>query len=155
MAREKFVVLLRHGIAYPRGSMPEKTRGLTEAGHRRMKEIARSLVRLLPEVDAIYSSPLLRCRQTAEHVAEHYDVKITEIDELLPDAEPKKFERFIRASDGQRLICVGHEPTLTAMMLQITGMSGELELKKGGSYAVRLEPRGGALEWMLPPSVLR
>ena len=52
-------------------------------------------------------------------------------------------------------LLVGHEPTLTRGMMQLTGISGAIELKKAGCYGVRIEEGGGRLEWMLPPKLLR
>ena len=70
---ERFIVLLRHGIA--EDATPDKKdedRGLTSEGHARMKQIARGLERALPKVQAIYSSPLLRAVQTALWVSKAY-----------------------------------------------------------------------------------
>jgi phosphohistidine phosphatase len=64
------IVLLRHGIAEdPAADVADDDRRLTRKGHRRMKVVARALARLIPNVDAIYSSPLVRAYETAEHVA--------------------------------------------------------------------------------------
>lgn len=151
----EFAILFRHGIAYPKGSMPEETRGLTPDGHRRMKAIARGLHRIRPRVDAIFSSPLLRCRQTAEYLTGRYDLGCTITEKLRPDASPEELRELLETTSSRIVICVGHEPTLTAMMLALTKMKGSLELKKGGCYGVRLDGRNAHLEWMLSPRVLR
>lgn len=150
-----FAILLRHGIAHPKGSMPEETRGLTNTGHKRMKEIARGLARLRPAVNTIYSSALLRCLQTAEYISERYDLGFSVAAALRPDAEPKELRALLDETSGRVVVCVGHEPTLTAMMLHLTKMNGELELKKGGCYGIRFEEKAARLEWMLSPRVLK
>jgi phosphohistidine phosphatase len=144
-----FAILLRHGIAYPRGTKPEEERDLTDVGHRRMKGNARGLARLFPKAEQLISSPLLRCVQTAEWVAKAYDgrLKIELRDELRPDGDRGALRALIAS---KRVIIVGHEPWLSESIGR-----PELELKKGGCYGLRVTTDGMRLEWMLPPRVLR
>lgn len=155
---EKLIVILRHGIAAPKGSAPEETRPLTEKGHARMKENARGLRALFPKAEAIFTSPLARAVQTAEWVVKAYpDLPLVTSDLLRPEADPGALRKLIDATTLARFIVVGHEPTLTNGMLDVTKMrANALELKKGGCYVVRVTNEGEAcLEWMLPPKVLR
>ena len=64
--KEKFVVLLRHGIAEPHGSRPDEERELTDEGRRKVKEIAVKLTEIFPDVDTIISSPLVRAVRRRE-----------------------------------------------------------------------------------------
>jgi phosphohistidine phosphatase len=152
-----FLVLLRHGIAEDRdGTKPDDERELTEVGHKRMKQIGRGLARLFPKVEAIISSPLVRARQTAEWVSKAYDLPIEFSDALAPDSDEERFRTLVDGLSLQRVILVGHEPTLSAFMRALTGMQGEIELKKGGCYGVRIDDnRAARLEWMLPPRAMR
>jgi phosphohistidine phosphatase len=158
---EKFIVLLRHGIAEPHGARADDdARILTETGNRRMKQIGRGLEKRFPKAEVIYSSPLIRCVETAEWVEKAYGSSITfkTSEALKPDATVDDFRALVDGSEARRIICVGHEPTLSKTMLAVTKMSsdGAIELKKGGCYGIRLFAGGGAqLEWMLPPRVLR
>ena len=156
---EKFIILLRHGIAEPKGSAPEETRPLTDEGHKRMKENARGLASLFPKAEAIISSPLKRCVQTAEWVVKAYpSLPLVTSDHLRPEAPPTALRQLIDATSVSRFILVGHEPTLTAGMLELTKMhaDSDIELKKGGCYAIRLTETGEThLEWMLAPKVMR
>lgn len=157
---EKFVVLLRHGIAHPRGSEPDETRGLTDEGHKRMKEIGRALNLVFPKTEAVISSPLRRCMQTSEWVikAFHGEIGLTTSTALRPEATATELQTLIAETAARRMILVGHEPSLTAGMLHLTNMhnDGEVELKKGGCYGIRILESGEAkLELMLPPRVLR
>ena len=92
-----FVVLLRHGIAHPRGTKPEEERDLTELGHKRMKTVARGLANLFPKAAALLSSPLLRCVQTAEHIEKAYGGKLhIELrDELRPEGDRAALRRLV------------------------------------------------------------
>jgi phosphohistidine phosphatase len=158
---EKFIVLLRHGIAEPHGARADDdARILTETGNRRMKQIGRGLAKRFPKAEVIYSSPLIRCIETAEWVEKGYgsSIAVKTYDALKPGAGVEVFRALIKDSEARRIICVGHEPNLSAAMLAITKMSsdGEIELKKGGCYGVCLfEDGSGRLEWMLPPRILR
>lgn len=158
---ERFVVLLRHGIAEdPTPDKPDEERGLTAEGHARMKQIARGLERALPRVQAICSSPLLRAVQTALWVSKGYRsrVVITTNEALAPGAAPKQFLDLIASITARRFVVIGHEPTLTEGLRALLhlGPSPALELKKGGCFGVRLLLDGSAvLEWVLPPRILR
>jgi phosphohistidine phosphatase SixA len=158
---ERFVILLRHGIAEPHGTRAvDEARELTSTGHRRMKQISRGLAALFPKPQQLFSSPLIRCLQTAAWVADGYRgrVEVCPTPALRPGASAEELRQLFAATDSRRIICVGHEPTLTHAMLDLTGTrsEGSLELKKGGCYGGRLTSAGeGVLEWMLPPGVLR
>ncbi len=155
---ERFIVLLRHGIA--EDATPDKKdddRGLTAEGHARMKQIARGLERALPKVRAIYTSPLLRAVQTALWVSKAYRSRATvnTVGALSPSATPKQFLALVKSIKERRAVIVGHEPVLTLGLRALVGVEG-LELKKGGCFGVRLLPEGTAvLEWVLPPRILR
>ncbi|HEY8133103.1 MAG TPA: phosphohistidine phosphatase SixA [Thermoanaerobaculia bacterium] len=151
----KFIVLLRHGIAEDKSAnKPDEKRELTEEGRRKMKEIARSLARIFPEAEAIYSSPLVRAVQTAEPVAKEYKLSINQTPALTPKGTPADFRRLLQEIKDEFAIFVGHEPNLSNIMLDLTKMRGDIELKKGGCYGIDFE-EGGKLAWMLSPRVLR
>jgi len=152
----EFLILLRHGIAHPPGTMPEETRGLTAEGHERMKEIARGLKRIRPNIDVIYSSPLLRAMQTAQYVSDRYQLNVFFAPELRPDAKARELRDLLNRTTARIVLCVGHEPTLSKMMCEITKTrGGTFELKKGGCYGIRIDGDDSRLEWMLSPRVLR
>ena len=157
--KERFVVLFRHGIAEPQeASKPDAERSLTKEGNDRMKEIGRGLAELLPKADAIFTSPLVRAVQTALWISKGYGERITvqTTNALVPGASPAELREFLAGTRERRIIFVGHEPNLSTNCVDLTGLSGRLELKKGGCYGIRIDEEGNAsLEWMLPPKVLR
>jgi phosphohistidine phosphatase len=155
-----FVVLLRHGIAEEKGHKEDSERRLTKKGIEAMEEIAPSLLSFFPKAEKLYSSPLIRCVETAAIVEEAFggSLAIETTDALVPGATAHALRQLIAASGARRLICVGHEPTLSSMMLHLTQMSADddIELKKGGCYGIRISADGnGRLEWMLSPKLLR
>lgn len=155
---EHWIVFLRHGIAEEASEgKKDEDRGLTGEGHRRMKRIARGLENLLPKVEVIYSSPLLRCVQTALWVSKGYRSRagITTIDTLVPGAKTKDAAAFVKKIQERRAIVIGHEPNLSELVKSLTGIKGELKIEKGGAYGVRFDGEGATLEWVLTPRVLR
>ena len=159
--RERFVVLLRHGLAEePTEAKADEDRSLTPEGHARMKQVARGLERAFPKAQVIYSSPLLRAVQTALWVSKGYRsrVKVNTTDSLIPGADPKEFLEFLAGIKERRIIIVGHEPNLSDNLMELLGVTAarEFELKKGGCYGVRVYADGRALlEWLLSPRILR
>jgi phosphohistidine phosphatase len=157
---ERFIVLLRHGIAEePSPDKKDEDRSLTIEGHARMKEIARGLERALPKVQVVCTSPLLRAVQTALWVSKAYRsrVQIHTTDALAPGASRKQFLALIESIEAGRAILVGHEPNLSDNLAALVALDeSSIELKKGGCYGLRLrEDRKASLEWLLPPRVLR
>ena len=157
------IVLLRHGIAEEKGGgQPDDERRLTREGHEKMKRVGRALAEILPDADAIYSSPLVRAYETAEWVAKAYDGKL-EIETttaLAPGHDPEEFRALLRRAGKKKCAYfVGHEPHLTSLMLALTSThtEGELSLKKGGCYGLEIESADSAaqLRWMLAPGVLK
>ena len=149
----KFLVLLRHGIAEdPTPDKNDLDRELTSKGRRRMEAIAAGLARVFPEAEAIYSSPAVRAIQTAQPVAKEYRLKIKKSDELAPGQSSRKLVDEVSAGFA---IFIGHEPTLSALMKDLTGTQGQIELKKGGCYGIAFDGQSARLEWMLSPRVLR
>lgn len=157
--RDRFVVLLRHGIAEePSAGKADEDRSLTAEGHARMKQIAKGLERAFPKAQGIYSSPLLRSVQTALWVSKGYRsrIKVNTTDALIPGASTNELVDFLKTIPERRAIVVGHEPNLSDNLMELTATAGHVELKKGGCYGIRLKADGTAvLEWLLSPRILR
>jgi len=158
--RERFFVLLRHGPAEPAADgKPDDDRELTSEGHAQMKQIAKGLERAFPKALAIYSSPLARARQTALWISKGYRsrVKVTTVEALRPGATTGELRDFVEQIQERRAIIIGHEPSLSTIVMTLAGMPGRfLELQTGGCYGVRVHGDGAAvLEWLLSPRILR
>jgi phosphohistidine phosphatase len=154
------IILLRHGVAEEKGRKPDRERRLTGDGNREMKRVARALAARFPEADAIYSSPLVRAFETAEWVAKAYGGKL-QIDQtaaLEPGTDPAEFRALLGRSGTECAYFAGHEPHLTAVMLDLTAMhtDGKLTLKKGGCYGLEWKGKEepARLRWMLAPDLL-
>ncbi|HVU04126.1 MAG TPA: histidine phosphatase family protein [Polyangiaceae bacterium] len=162
------VLVIRHGIAVlredaERFGLADENRPLTGEGRAKMKRNARGIARRVPDVTALFSSPLRRAVETAELLESAYsDLEHVETDALVPDAPVEAVLPFLRGTSAEGCIAVvGHEPQLSAFVGHcLTGSPRSfVELKKGGACLIRFEedltPGGGRLSWLLTPKVLR
>ena len=155
---------LRHGIAAQRGSPKYKDdslRPLIPQGRKKMRQIALGMQALGLKFDVIFSSPYVRARQTAEIVAQAYNLKKSEIHftkNLLPPASIKELLKEIRTHypKAGNILLVGHEPHLTEMVSSLLNSEQPLviELKKGGLCHLSTTDRSAVLHSLLTPSQL-
>ena len=156
------IVLLRHGIAEDKSvDKPDEERRLTREGNEKMKRVAKALAKMLPAVDAIYSSPLVRAYETAEWVAKAYDrgLEIETTPALAPGHDPSEFRDLLRRTGlTQCAYFTGHEPHLTTLMLALTSTEtrSDLSLKKGGCYGLEIDDANATarLRFMLAPALI-
>ena len=156
------IVLLRHGIAEDKSTdKPDEERRLTREGNGKMKRAAKALAKMLPDVNAIYSSPLVRAFETAEWVAKAYDrgIAIETTTALAPGHDPAEFRDLLRRTGIRECAYfTGHEPHLTTLMLALTSTEtqSELSLKKGGCYGLELDDASATarLRFMLAPGLI-
>jgi phosphohistidine phosphatase len=139
-------------------------RPLTEDGRKKMRRIADALVRLLPDLALIATSPCVRARASAEILARACPEQpvLSELAELAPDGSSAALLKFLQAQKALPLVaCVGHEPNLSQLAgWLLTGAEQSfLELRKGGAclldFTGRLAPGNATLLWHLTPSQLR
>ena len=162
------LLVIRHGIAeeqetFARTGQPDAERPLTKEGRRKMAEGALGLRTLVPELDRIATSPLVRAQQTAAIVAEAYGINAVETtDALVPHAKPAQLARWAAPHAGKNVVAVvGHEPHLSTLVTWLLcGMDdSRVELKKGGACLLECgegpSRAGGVLLWLHTPASLR
>ena len=162
------LLVIRHGIAedkaeFAKTGQSDDLRPLTDEGRKKMRRIAKGLCELVPEVNVLASSPLVRARETAEIVAKAYKRDIDEFTEVLrPEARYQDGLRWLTGHTSKGTVAiVGHEPHLSefASWLVCGAEQSRLELKKGGACLLDFDgapSRGGArLEWLAIPAQLR
>ena len=165
MGAMPLIYLVRHGIAEgrPAGGRDED-RALTQAGTANMQVAAAGLTWLAVKPDAIWSSPLLRARQTAEILRDALapGLEIAIEARLRPEADVDAMLEGLQATAAsQALMLVGHEPNISALASALlTGdVSGaRVPFKPGSVIALdqTLPPAGrGSLHWFLTPDQLR
>ena len=156
--------LVRHAIAAERGDeWPDDTkRPLTERGVSRFTQCVAGLRWLDAAIDEIFTSPLVRARQTADILAAGVDGKpsVKLLDALAPGHTASAvMGQLARAAKRRRIALVGHEPDLGELAAQLIGAGRPLAFKKGGVCRIDVEGltsrRPGSLAWFVTPKVLR
>jgi phosphohistidine phosphatase len=161
------LLLLRHAIAeeqdeFARTGKDDRLRPLTEEGRKKMKQGAKGLRQILPEIDLLATSPLTRAAQTGAIVDSVYGgLAEVEIAELSPEAKPTDFLRWLRKQKAGTVAAVGHEPSISLILSWLlTGSERRIfSFRKGGACLIEFpgEVGGGTatLLWALAPGQLR
>jgi phosphohistidine phosphatase len=158
------IYLVRHAIAAERGDdWPDDTkRPLTTRGIHRFKDGLPGLVELEMSIDEIFSSPLVRAKQTADLLAAGVQgtppVKL--LDALAPGHTPTiVITQLAKVAKRQRIALVGHEPDLGELAAHLIGATRPLLFKKGGMCRIDIgglgPKRTGSLIWFVTPKALR
>jgi phosphohistidine phosphatase len=150
---------LRHGIAEERSlNHSDAQRALTPEGIAKTEDLARRLADFEVQPTLIYSSPLVRARQTAEIVAKHGGFPL-EVSELVASGrfDSHAVQELIDEHDpDDEIMFVGHEPDFSETVSDIIG-GGNITMKKGGIARVdlyRQDPLRGTLAWLLAPRLV-
>ena len=161
------VYLVRHAIAIERNGVPgfdDASRPLTDKGIDRMRRIVRGLDHLGVTVDEIWTSPLVRARQTADILAKsrHFQGGVRVVPALAPGGDATQVLRELHSGGPRTAVAlVGHEPDMGELAgLLLTGRSAALfDFKKGGVACIEIEKSGmplhGKLCWLMTPKQLR
>lgn len=118
------LLLIRHGEDWSRADAAgsQSAQGLTGHGLAQAQALAAYLaqeVARLGTIAALYSSPLLRCLETATPIAHALRLTANLAPQLRPDGdEPERVGRFLtqlcEVHRSGRVVVVGHASTLTA-----------------------------------------
>ena len=161
------LLIIRHAIAedreeFARTGKDDAQRPITDEGRKRMKQGARGLKNLVPEIDLLATSPLTRAAQTAAVLDSVYGgLREVEIDELAPEASPVEFLSWLRKQAVESVAVVGHEPSISLILSWLlTGTEKRLfSFRKGGACLLEFPGEVGAgtasLLWALTPALLR
>ncbi|MBN1909961.1 MAG: phosphohistidine phosphatase SixA [Pirellulales bacterium] len=158
--------LLRHAWAGHFGD-PEWAddceRPLTDKGVKRFAEVAGRLVERGVRPSLVATSPLVRCRQTAEILVDALGggVELVEKLELQPGSDLETMVAWTDqlTDEHGEIAWVGHAPDVGRMVATLIGQSGGwIRLSKGATAAVRfydrLEVGGGELRWLVTAKLL-
>lgn len=150
---------LRHGLAGDREDWhgDDASRPLTTEGVKKMEREAKTIAKLDLQLDAIVTSPLVRAAQTARIVADELDLRdvLIEDQNLGLDFDLARLRNVIeKHRAAEALMLVGHEPSMSRTLGQITG--ARVELKKGALACMEVDPHSlrGELLTLIPPKIL-
>jgi phosphohistidine phosphatase len=145
--------LLRHGEAVPHESKPDADRELTARGERQAIAAGEGLARLGVEFAACYTSPKARARDTARLACRALNIEPVEVEALANGfSRDDALELVYAHGDEGRVLAVGHEPSFSQVVHDLTG--GRIDFKKGGIAAVTVARGGGELLLLLRPREL-
>ena len=162
--------VVRHAVAQKRNENiwpDDSERPLAAEGEQKFGRAARGLLRLVPEVGVVVSSPFARRWRTAEILKQAGWPTPVPCEELEPDYPPHKVLGAIARYEGlDSVAIVGHRPGLHELISYLlTGHTlGEdcgacVQIRKGGAARFFFdgppEPSMGSLEWVLTPKALR
>ncbi len=151
------VHLIRHARAQPRREgLPDGERALTPAGNEQAQRLKLVLERLEVRYALLWTSPLLRARQTADFLAPLAEMVATE-PELAGPWRADLLDRLLVR--GRTVAVVAHEPELSQVAAEL--LAGDAErapafaFKKSGLLALRMRRGGVEARYLLTPGVLR
>jgi len=155
-------LLIRHADAVPLGEAgvtEDEDRPLTEKGQAQCRPLARALHRMGVKLGMIISSPLLRAKQTAEGLLQHWEGEKPEVqiaNALAPGRKRRKLAKLLLPLEAETVTLVGHMPDLATLTGWLMGdKKVQIDIAKAGAaYLVgdTGPTKGGAmLTWMVTP----
>ena len=137
---------------------PDAERPLSGKGVKQVARLAATLLAAETRFDAIRHSPARRCVETATVLSAALEVETTTDDRLATGPTLSDLDRMFDRKGVHRLALVGHEPSLSKILVELTGVSG-IAVEKGALIRIDL-PNGvaagaGRLISVAPPSLLR
>jgi phosphohistidine phosphatase len=153
--------VMRHGPAEEHAdSGLDADRALTTAGRDRVRSVAKALLDADEAPLTIFTSPLVRCVQTAEIVA--IATKLGERGgtvearrELAPGADATKLVVELRAKPRPRVMLCGHEPDCSQLYAFLVGERMPLPMQKAMVVGLALREKDEVkLRFALDPKTL-
>ncbi|UJF15366.1 histidine phosphatase family protein [Jeotgalibaca sp. MA1X17-3] len=150
------LILIRHGDAEKRTTdKPDSERRLTDKGKEEFKVFTKTLYPFLKEKShlKIWTSPLIRAKETAEILMNTLDCSEIEEKRFLASGNFEEFLKQLQAEkDDFTLICIGHEPYTGFWTKELTGINVNFE--KGTAARIIFDDSEdglGKLDWKLTP----
>lgn len=150
--------IVRHAWAGETGDPQypnDNLRPLTQEGRIRFREVVAALVKRGFAPSVVASSPLVRCRQTAEIIVEGLGggVPLIEVDALAPDSDLKALVAWTQRQQAESVAWVGHAPDVGRLVAEMIGDGGaDIRFAKGTIACIDLPggcARGaGELVWL-------
>jgi phosphohistidine phosphatase len=112
------VFLIRHAHSDP--GDPDELRPLSARGQEETRALAERLQAHATPPRVVLTSPLVRARQTADHIARATGAEVRADDRLLPGATAELLRLALEEVEGPAA-AVAHQPDCSAIALALTG----------------------------------
>ena len=159
--------IIRHAWAAERDGAQwpdDDLRPLSEDGKKRFAEMIEKLLGHSMSPQVVATSPLVRCKQTAEILAAAApdEPTVVELDELRPGSD---LEGLLQWTAGQarrheQIAWVGHAPDVGRLAAALIGQpESQIRFAKGAVVAIRFDGSptvgSGELQWLVTAKLLR
>lgn len=158
------IYVIRHAASADEADYDrDEERPLTKPGKATMKSVSRLLVELAIAPGRIYTSPLVRARETADIVAKALGkgASVKEARELAPGRAAVEVVEMLADSGLDEAAVVGHEPQLGRLVsLLVTGADAPVVgMRKSSVACIEFDgpaaAGGGVLAWHITPEIAR
>lgn len=155
--------IIRHAWAADPNGSDDRRRPLTAEGRKRFAEMVRKLAGRGFSPEQIATSPLLRCVETAQIIAEELgdSEMVVSLDALAPESSLGEVVTWTNreCSHCQQVAWVGHAPDVGMMTgALISDSRAAIHFPKGAIAAIEFDgpvrPRAGELQWLVAAKVL-
>ncbi len=139
----------------------DRKRPLTDEGGDRFRRVVDTLAERGFQPQVVATSPLIRCRQTAELISQCVpgNPQVVALDALEPDSDLAEMVHWTNRQDARDVAWVGHAPDVGHMVAALVGNGvAHIRFAKGAVAAIEftgnIAQRGGVLRWLLTAKVL-
>jgi phosphohistidine phosphatase len=156
--------IVRHAFAGQHGDPrypDDDLRPLTKKGRNRFSRLVKKLARRGFEPTLVATSPLVRCRQTAQVIVDRLgsSAQLMELSELAPGSELAGLVAWTNAQKQETVAWVGHAPDVDRLTAMLIGSgSSQVSLTKGAIAAIEFPDHiasgDGELRWLVTPTVM-
>ena len=159
-----FIYIVRHAWAGHFGDpeWPDDTkRPLTDTGSVRFTSVVRRLVKRGFAPQRIATSPMVRCRQTADIIVAEVpgEPEVVALDALLPGSDLAALLRWTTEQNSENVCWIGHAPDVANLTAALVGdPAAHIHFAKGACASVRMEAEAkegtGRLCWLATAKLL-
>lgn len=140
------LILWRHAEAEDVGPQGDLSRRLTKKGRRQAERMARWLDARMQGDWRILCSPAARTVETVEPLGREHEL----CEQVSPSASARSVLQAAGWPDGDRVLVVGHQPTLGEVAARLLGAGGAgFAVRKGSILWFVTRSREGAAEVVL------
>lgn len=156
--------IVRHAYAGQHGDPrypDDALRPLTRKGRKQFRRMLKELERRGFAPAVVATSPLVRCRQTAEVICDRVSPTpdLVESDSLAPGSQLESLISWSNAQGHEEQAWVGHAPDVDRLAAALVGArDGAIVFAKGAVVAIQFDDEiviaEGELRWLVTPKVL-